>query len=180
METELRKYEHTLVISGVGVIAFGLWSIIKAVLYLILVPVDDLKVLQSTDEVIAMRDLGLTDRQIAYFFVAVVLFVLVADFALRLYIGRSAFADGRRIRNKRLTYVIWAIIVSAGLIATIVSRIVTLGAGEDNIWRNVTAAGNVSIIVDMTSLFALVEMIIAAFIVRKLRRELGMTETGDE
>ena len=179
-EIKLRKYEHTLVISGVGVIAFGIWSIIKAVLYLILIPVDQLKELQTTDEVSAMRDIGLTDRQTAYIFAAVILFILVVDFMLRLYIGRSAFADGRRIRKKRLTYVVWAMIVSAGLIATTVSRIVKLGAGEENVWRDVTAAGNVSIIVDITSLLALIEMIIAAFMVRKLRKELGINGTEVE
>ena len=71
-------------------------------------------------------------------------------------------------------------IVSAGLIATTVSRIVTLGAGEENVWRDVTAAGNVSIIVDITSLLALIEMIIAAFMVRKLRKELGINGTEVE
>ena len=39
-QIKLRKYENILAISGVAVIAFGVWTIIKSAFYLLLKPFD--------------------------------------------------------------------------------------------------------------------------------------------
>ena len=169
-----------LVISGVGVIAFGIWSIIKAALYYLLIPAETLAKLGQFSQAEELHSLGFTSREIGAFIAGVIIFLLLLDFLLRLYIGRSAFIDGRRFRRKGPVYVILAILVSIGLIVSIISRVITLGAGEDDVLANVISAGNVSVIVDVTSLLALIEMIVAAFMVRKLRRKLGINGTEVE
>ena len=169
-----------LVISGVGVIAFGIWSIIKAALYYLLIPAETLAKLAQFSETEELSSLGFTSREIGAFIAGVITFILFLDFLLRLYIGRSAFFDGRRFRRKGPVYVILAMFVSIGLILSIISRIITLGAGEDDVLANVVSAGNVSVIVDVTSLLALIEMIVAAFKVRKLRKQLGINGTEVE
>ena len=37
MQTELIKHRHTLAVVGMGAIAFGIWSLIKSILYFVLV-----------------------------------------------------------------------------------------------------------------------------------------------
>ena len=37
MQTELIKHRHTLAVVGMGAIAFGIWSLIKSILYFMLV-----------------------------------------------------------------------------------------------------------------------------------------------
>ena len=101
--------------------------------------------------------------------------LLMLDFALRLYIGKAAVHDGRRLKKKRFTYVVLAIIVAASLTLNLVQRCIALGSNKVEIWANVMASANVSVIVDITSLLALIEMIVAAIMVRRLRRELGIS-----
>lgn len=174
-ETKLRKYEHALVISGVGVIAFGIWSIIKATIYFILIPMEQLSKSNMSDDLVVLQSLGMTDRGIGYLIAVIILFVLVVDFALRLYIGRSAVYDGRRLKRKRFTYVILAMFVAASLTINLINRCVELGSQQETLWGNVMASANVSVVVDMTSLLALIEVIVAAIMVRRLRRELEIS-----
>ena len=176
-EIKLRKYEHALVISGVGVIAFGLWSIIKAATYFILLPLDQLKAAAMGQELGDVQ-LQATDRETAILLAAAIIFVLVLDFAVRLYIGRSAFVDGRRLKKKRFAYVIMAMFVAAGLVSNLVTRCVQMGSDKETAWDNVVASANVSVVVDITSLLALIEMIAAAIMVRRLRKRLGISGTG--
>lgn len=179
-EIKLRKYEHALVVSGVGVIAFGLWSIVKATIYFILIPLDQLTRTQMAEGMSELQSMGITDRALGYLIAAAILFAMLIDFSLRLYIGRAAVIDGRRLGKKRFVYVILAMFVAAGLVLSLLSRVLRLAAGEDSLWTEAIAQANVSTIVDLTSLMALIEMIIAAFMVRRLRRELGIGEMEDE
>ena len=176
-EIKLRKYEHALVISGVGVIAFGLWSVVKAVIYFILLPMKQLKAAAMGQDLVDVQ-LQATDRETAFLLAAAIIFVLVLDFAMRLYIGRSAFIDGRRLKKKRFAYVIMAMFVAAGLVSNLVTRYMQMGSGKETAWESVVASANVSVVVDITSLLALIEMIVAAIMVRRLRKRLGISETG--
>ena len=170
-----------LVISGVGVIAFGIWSIIKAVLYIALIPVEQLTETEMNAELQEMQELGMTDRGTGYLIAGIILLILVVDFLVRLYIGKSAFADGRRLRRKSSAYIVMAVILSSFLFLSMISRAVSLGSAHGSMWtESASFAGDVSIIIDMTSMLALIEMIIAAEMVRKLRWELGATETEGE
>lgn len=179
-EIKLRKYEHALVISGVGVIAFGIWSVIKAAIYFILIPMDQLIKDDLREGVAELEVQGVTDREVGYLLAAAILFTLLVDFTLRLYIGRSAFIDGRRLKKKRFAYVIMAMFLAAGLVSNLVTRCVDLGSSEASTWDSAMASANVSVIVDITSLLALIEMIVAATMVRRLRRRLGISGKGGE
>ena len=97
------------------------------------------------------------------------------DCALRLYIGRSAVLDGRRLKKKRFTYVVLAIIIAASLTSNLVQRCILLSSEDAVLWGDVMASANVSVIVDITSLMALIEMIVAAIMVRRLRKEQGIS-----
>ena len=179
-ERKLRQYEHILAISGVGVVAFGLWSVVKAVLYFILFPNEEVEEQILSEGFSSMEDAGLSDQHALIIIIIIVLVLMNLDFLLRLYVGKSAVADGRGTRKKRFVYVVWAMLIAAGLIFNMVSRWIMIGKGEASIWSNLTDADSVSMIIDATSLLAVIELIVAAFMVRKLRRELSAGRTEDE
>lgn len=173
-DAKLRKYENTLVISGAAVVTFGLWSIVKAVLYFIMVSPEGLVKNIKSDELAQLQFGDLSENTVGYLLIAVILFLLVLDLLLRLYIGRSAVADGRHLRKKRITYVVMAFLVAAGLVSSLVTRF--FRTEQDTIWVDSFETASVSTIVDLTSLLALIEMIIAAIMVRRLRKELALRE----
>lgn len=231
---KLRKYENILTISGIGVIAFGLWSVIKAALYFIVQPLDIVSIM-PTEEVQALGDLKVLMNGVV---LGMILFVLMLDLLLRIYIGRSAIAVGRGRKKKKTIYIILAVFVGMSLAGSISASINTNyqeakalytrvmeeihadgesaapqqesgevsdqdadaaaepGAAadpdvavepdaaadpgsaadqeklaEEKLEKEVNRAA-VSIFVDMTSLLAIIEMIIASIQVRRLRKKL--------
>ena len=89
MQTELIKHRHTLAVVGMGAIAFGIWSLIKSILYFVLVePI--FKTISSNYD-----DLSNSKYEawvlVAITFALVVLFVLI-DMLLRWKVGRKAMA----------------------------------------------------------------------------------------
>ena len=173
---KLRKYEHTLAISGAGVIAFGVWSVIKAVLYFLMIGPARIGSLFEDELPSDIRVLGISDKGLGLGIVFIVLFILLFDLLLRVYIGGSAIADGRRLKKKKPVYIALAVFVSFGLMADLFGRVMGVNnvtAGEDaGSIGSVIASTRVSVMVDVTSLIALIYLIVAAVIVRRMRKEM--------
>ena len=87
MQTELIKHRHTLAVVGLGAIAFGIWSLIKSILYFVLVePI--IKTISSNYDNLSNSKIEAWVL-IAITFTLVVLFVLI-DMLLRWKVGRKA------------------------------------------------------------------------------------------
>ncbi len=174
-DVKLRKYEHTLAISGAAVVAFGIWSVFKAVIYFVLLPMDQLGVAfeeMDPSQTEDIRQIGLSDRGVGYVAVAGFLIVVAIDLLMRLYIGKHAILDGRR-KTKRRVYVGLSIFLSVSLVMEVGNRIasfVNYSTQNMDDFDKLVHAANVSIIIDLTSLLALINLIIAAIMVKKLRR----------
>ena len=177
--SKLRKYENTLSISGAAVIAFGLWSIIKAGLYLAAASPKELFGFFKPEDLEKMNTLNVSASGVTGIILFGIFSALFIDLLLRLYVGRAAVVDGRHLKKKSIIYVIVSVFLAFGLVSTIVTRIVPSGEAESTAWEKAVYAMDASFIVDLTSLFALIEMIIAAIMVRKLRKKLGITETEE-
>ena len=109
--------------------------------------------------------------------VGAIFFILFLDLLLRFYIGKSAYADGRARKRKRVIYVIVAIIMAVAFANGIWATVSNLFIGEPTeqsegveYMRGVLT----SVLLDMTSLLALIELIVSAIQVRRLRKELGI------
>ena len=107
---KLRKNESLLVISGFGVIAFGLWSIIRAAIYYFLNPLDLLDYLEASElaEIMAMgREDGVEfiTENLATIVTVFIFIALAIDLIFRVYVGMSARRDGRRLK-KSILYII--------------------------------------------------------------------------
>lgn len=176
-ERKLRKYEHTMVISGVGIILFGVWSIVKASIFFLITPLEHLAEVLPGDQKEKIAEDGFSQEAIAYTVLVMILIILLVSLMIRLYIGRAAIQDGRRIRRRRPFYIVCAILIGVSLIS---STIATLrpGSGEEAAWASDLNVASVSVVVDLTSLLCVVELIISAILVRKLRKKLGVTIPG--
>ena len=177
-QIKLRKYENILAISGVAVIAFGVWTIIKSAFYLLLQPFD-IEIFIPPEQLAEMEaEMGPNvDILTSGVIVGAIFFILFLDLLLRFYIGRSAYADGRARKRKRVIYVIVAIIMAVAFANGIWATVSNLFIGEPTeqsegveYMRGVFT----SVLLDMTSLLALIELIVSAIQVRRLRKELGI------
>ena len=150
-EIKMRRYQNLLTVSGLGVIIFGLWTVLKTILLLFL----------QEDMVDDLPD-GLFYRVL---FFTLIGGVLLIDFLIRLFVGLSARAEGFG-KKKGYGYIVVAILIA---IASLVSLVlIFFDMGDRSILELI-----VSFIVEATSMIATVELLVAAFTVKKLKKELG-------
>ena len=162
---ELRKKENTLVVIGSGVILFGVWSIVKALLYTVS---DRAEFLEE------IYDNGLGTAGVV-FSIAVVGLVLLADLGLRFYVGRSAIAEGRGHKKSALYLVLAGLMAGASVIMLLMVIFIPGDIAEGILDRIV------SVVVEGTSLVMVCEMIWAGICVRRerAREETAGSESPD-
>ena len=150
-EIKMRRYQNLLTVSGLGVIIFGLWTVLKTILLLFLqeAMVDDLPD-------------GLFYRVL---FFTLIGGVLLIDFLIRLFVGLSARAEGFG-KKKGYGYIVVAILIALASLASLV--LIFFDTADRSILELI-----VSFIVEATSMIATVELLVAAFTVKKLKKELG-------
>ena len=155
MEKELRRKQVTLVTLGTGVILFGVWSVVKSLLYF-------------RTNLFADLDTQAEPELLPYMLATVVIVALfvLADLGIRLKIGRRARAEGMGRRQKNGYLILAALIVLVNItgdllgVYYIVKNGVPEQSGPDYI---------VSVLVDLSSTILLAELIITVLRVRKLR-----------
>lgn len=170
-QRKLRKYEHSLVVSGLGIIIFGAWNIIKAVLFFVMTPADQLAATMTAEQKESFGFTGFSNTNIALIMFVGILIGLLVSLAVRYYIGRTAIQEGRRIRRRSRLYIILAILLSMSLAYSIVRGAYIKLTGVQDATLGVFEHTSVSVFVDITSLLCLIEMIISAIMVRRLRKE---------
>ena len=157
METELRRRRTNLLTLGAGVIAFGVWSMLKTYLYMIVDPIP------MTFDV--PEQFQQTALVMAY---AMVTAFLLIDLALRLYIGLSARAEGLGSKKGKAYIIVTALM----LVVNIAAWIVYLFMYDYRDGYEALMDYVVSLVVDFTSIVILAQLIYNAILVRRLSRQL--------
>jgi hypothetical protein len=158
LEIQLRKNMDTLKIVGKGVIVFGIWTIIKVVLY---------STLQWDSIYESMADEELTRGETLLVYVFLLFIIFGSDIAIRLYVGCSAIAEGRG-RRKRPVYIVAAFIL---LIFSVAWTVLSVLPADDTYQSPLDTV--MTVIVEATSCITLLEMCLSAIRVRRLRRRLA-------
>ena len=156
MEKKLRRSQVSLVTLGFGVILFGVWSVIKSLLYFRTGLFDDLDTQVEPEQLLFVK-------LVTVAFVALIVF---ADLGFRLKIGLRARAEGMGCRQKSGYLVLAALIVLFNLAVELlsISFVVKNGlSGQSYIGYAV------SMLVDLSSTVLLIELIVTVLRVRKLR-----------
>ena len=153
LRLQMRKNQSDLAAIGLGVIAFGIWSVIKSVLS---VALDTERALGSFEG----------DKYLILAFWIMLAILLAIDLALRFYIGSSAIAEGKGA-SRSAGYIVLALLMGALSFVLLVAGLFVQDAFA-NIVNTV-----VTMIVELTSDVLMLEMGISAIRVRRLRRILG-------
>ena len=159
MEKELRRRRISLMTLGSGVIAFGVWSLLKTFLYLWVDPIP-----------MDFEDIPPEFRHIAVIIGYVLVGIFMAiDLSLRLYLGRSARAAGRGTK-KSCAYIVVAVLLLA---SSAVSLILILFSKDGGRTSNQSVMDYyVSLFVEFTSMSILAELVYTAIRVKKLEKLL--------
>ena len=158
LQVQLRKNQDTLKIVGLGVIAFGAWSVVKTVLYSML---QWNTISGNWNGYEENKTLAVT------VYVILLIFFLGIDITVRLLIGRAAIAEGRG-KKKGFGY-----IVAAFLIAVLSLTMLALGFLMPGQTYGSPIDVVIAVIVELTSGITLLEMCFSALRVRKLCRQLA-------
>ena len=150
-ERKMRRYRNLLTVSGLGVIIFGLWSVLKTILLLFMKE----GILSEIPD----------DTFVRVMFFLILGGILLVDVLIRLYVGLSARAEGFG-KKKGYGYVVIAILMALASLTSLV--LIFFDTNEQSLWELI-----VSVIVEATSLVVTIELLVAAFTVKKLKKELG-------
>ena len=150
-ERKMRRYRNLLTVSGLGVIIFGLWSVLKTILLLFMKE----GILSEIPD----------DTFVRVMFFLILGGILLIDVLIRLYVGLSARAEGFG-KKKGYGYVVIAILMALASLTSLV--LIFFDTNEQSLWELI-----VSVIVEATSLVVTIELLVAAFTVKKLKKELG-------
>ena len=157
METELRRRRSELLTLGYGIIAFGLWSVLKTYLYTWVDPI--------IKEIDTEEQYKMAATILAYVMISI---ILAADFGLRLYVGMSARAEGMGKKKGRAYIVVAALM----LFVSVMLWLASLGFVQSRAEKEALMDYIVSMVVDLTSIAILARLVYNAVKVRQLLRQL--------
>ncbi len=157
LQLRLRKTQSDLAVMGIGVIAFGVWSVIKSVLYVAL----------NTESALASLE---GNKYLILAFWLILGAALAIDLAFRLYVGRSAIAEGKG-RKKKNGYILLALLMSVLSFAALAAGLLSQGSSTD------TDSVGATLLVELTSDVLLLGVVVSAIRVKRLSRKLTGTES---
>ena len=165
MKKELRRRESVLHTTGLGVIAFGLWTFLKGNMYFLLGG--------NRYADIAGIDPDIDPRLVLVIFYCVLLLVTALILLIHIGIGKGAISDARGVcvRGGYIRAAFVMILVYAGFVAADIS---VVGDRAEYLADEI-----VSTVVDLTIAVLMTDLFLSAIRVRKLRRTLPK-EAGEE
>ena len=158
LHIQLRKNQDTLKIVGLGVMAFGAWSIVRTILY---------TTFQWNSIIENMVEQELSAKTAGIMYIIVSVMIMAVEIAIRLYIGRSAIAEGKGER-KRPGYIVVAFLIALMDLSLMFFFFILLGTRTE-----ISLDALVTMFVELTSTVILLEMCQSAIRVRKLRRQIA-------
>lgn len=161
MDAELRKHQHTIAAIGVGAVLFGIWSVIKTIIYAVLLtPLGD-----TVEQQLPEADIELKGTALLLASIALGLALLV-DLTMRAYVGKRAWDIGNGVRQIGATFCIAVCIVALfDCIEFVTGTLSILDAEEISLDQLVT------LLVDITSFVTMIQMLAAVYKVSKLTKK---------
>ena len=143
---------------GSGVIVFCVWSIVKSVLGVLLGDYGE-----YAEQFVAP---SVPDDYMTVF-LAIAGALVLLDIVMGIYVGISARREGLG-RSKKSHYLPFAVILALLEVASLCVTIPDLINGSQDI-----VSGIITLLIDLTSLFTLVQLVVSAVRVRRQKRQAG-------
>lgn len=166
MTAEIRRHQTTLVCSGLAVIAFGLWSIVRAFLVLFF---NMASVRAAAASQMPAEGVELPLDTIITVTCIVIFVVLFLDLVIRSYVGFSAIAEGNG-KKKRIHYIVYSILFLVFSLGGQLMLFISSAREE------LTVSVVISLLIEISSNIAFVEIIRSSLAIRRYAR---MTDRGD-
>lgn len=160
-----RRIRNVLSTAGFGVIAFGIWSIIRVVLRVAFSRQAQPDI--DPNELDSM--ISQPGDDVKTFLLVLLILVIVfsaIEIALRLFVGLSARSEGRG-KKKSIAYVIVAGILIPYYVISVIYNFMSFD------YVNGIVDNIISMIMDITSTIALIEVFVAAIRIRVMRKKYG-------
>ena len=175
LQVSLRKYQHVLAVVGLGVIVFGIWSIVKSAVYLSLSePLKELAAEGYEMAKSADHESLITMGSLIFF---LVIFNLV-DLVIRWKVGKKAIAISRGLKTPTTGFfILTAIITVMDFWEFLVGFLTIIGViqSEEDMTDRLS-----TLLMDLTSAVMLVEMIVAAVMILKITKEIADRKGGGQ
>lgn len=178
-QRKIRRSQMTLVIVGTGIIMFGAWAALKMFSMILL---RTSETIEETRKTLFYGQDGVSDKEVFIWIMVITALYVLIELSVRLYVGKHAIAEGRGLGSGRLYLVFTAMLILAGALAVLLDGYVVMinlvggGIEEGELTRR--NAGT-SLVIDLTSLVMTIEMMAAAFRVRKYKKTIRETEADD-
>ena len=161
---ELRRNRDVLRMVGLGIIAFGIWSIVKTIMYLVL---EKEKLYSLIRDATATVD-GFTDVDTEMVFqliyaitVIFILILLLFEILIRIYVGRCAIKEAKGGKRGRV-YLVLAGVMTLFSVFFLINSLFETEPDIDAILNTVS-----TLIVEITSFITLIELFIAVYRIRR-------------
>ena len=175
-QIEIRKAENTLIVVGLGVMIFSVWSAIKILGTMIVRKDGVLDLIQS----MMAENQATSDH---YVFITFVTFIIIFGIflafgvAVQLFVGFSAISEGRGRTAGRLYPVLTVLLILENTL-TAVSAVRGLISGQqaEIVMEDVSLA---SVVIEVTCLIMLIEMFASTIKLRRYRRRAREEAAGN-
>lgn len=157
-EILLRKFNNNIYVSGLAVLAFGIWSVIR--LFISLFMGLDAKIYNDAISEISAE--GKMYFNIAFF--TTIAIICLINIFIHVFIGIKAMKFSKGLAHKKWL-VFWAIVAFLSTIFSIPYYLVEEFAYVDTIIA--------SLILDISYLFLMVDLVYSVFFVEKIKKRIG-------
>ena len=177
-QIRIRRSQNTLIVVGTGTILFSVWTVIKTLGAFFLLKNESVDVVKEAAGEIGV---ALSDQQVFYIVLAVMVLFMILFLAVRTFIGRSAILEGRGLRRGNGYLILASILIILG-IASLVTSIFSTGSQESlsvfSVFSNYTSLS--TLIIEFTSMIMLVELVYSAIRIRIVRKRVRQSTAQKE
>ncbi|WP_029321628.1 hypothetical protein [Butyrivibrio sp. AE3004] len=154
-KAQIRKYYNNLEINGLGVIVFGIWSVLKYLINMIMGQT-------NMEDIVAIINIGNSDTLVNVVLV-IVFIVYTLVLLLHVYIGACAVYYARR-KTENTRFLIWAIVL---FIINLISVSNYLCSPESMEWDDTVI---ITLMVDFTFFYIIIDMLYSYIKIKKLSK----------
>ena len=169
LKRELRRSQNTLAIAGLGIIAFGVWSALKAVMYMFsdTSTLDDM--LSEGMSELQLGNAELERNIVVAIYYGIIALILLIILLLHIYVGTACMAVGKRNKRKVL-YIPLSFVLAAVFVYSTAYNILHFQTTFDS-----ALDGVASIVCDISTIITMLGIVYSSVrilvIKKKLKRE---------
>ena len=171
----MRRSQNTLIVVGTGTILFSVWTVVKTLSSFVLLKDEVIVSIRNTADEVGFI---LSEQQLFYIVLVIMLIFLILFLAVRTYIGRAAISEGRGVRRRKGYLILATIMIIINTAAVAANYL--LPESHEYLGEFSTNNSLPALIIEVTSLIMMAEMVFAALRLRGARRRISQSTEQKE